>query len=110
MQDRRMQCRIENLSILSNVGDCFLDNITTMDGTLLSLYVQESRRESKKWKLQGETCSKKMRSSICHRKSLMLSIFWDSSGIILYDFAEKMTTLTTIITQTSSLKPGTLNE
>jgi len=89
MLDRRMQCCRENLSILSNVGDSFLDDIITMDKTPLSLYVPESRRESKEWKLQGETCSKKISSSTYHRKSLMLSIFLESSGIILYDFAGK---------------------
>ena len=37
MQDRRMQCYRKNLSMLSSVGDSFLDK---------TLYVPESRRES----------------------------------------------------------------
>jgi len=66
-----------------------LDNIITMDQTALSIYVPESRRGSKEQKLPCETCFKKMHSSTCHRKSLMISIFWDSSGIILYDLPGK---------------------
>jgi len=38
---------------------------------------------------KNRNCSKKMISSTCHRKSLMLSIFWDSSDNILHDFAGK---------------------
>jgi histone-lysine N-methyltransferase SETMAR len=88
MMDRRLESCSENLKTFERFGDRFLDNIITMDETPLSLYIPESRRESQEWKFQGESCSRKMRSSTCHRKSLMLSVFWDANGIIFSDFAE----------------------
>ena len=74
MQDRRLECCLENLEIMTSVGDRFLENIVTMDETPLSLYVPESKRESQEWKMPGESCSLKMRSSTSHRKALMLTV------------------------------------
>ena len=59
MQARRLECCLENLQIMTSVGDRFLENIVTMDETPLSLHVPESKRESQEWKMPGETCSKK---------------------------------------------------
>jgi histone-lysine N-methyltransferase SETMAR len=87
MQHHRFEICKENLKIFNRFGDRFLENIITMDETALSLYVPESKRESQEWKFPGEPSSKKMRSSTSHRKSLMLSVFWDANGIILSDFA-----------------------
>ncbi|MEZ0498457.1 transposase [Sphingomonas sp. IW22] len=87
MQAHRLKCCQQNLETLQRVGDHMLDNIITMDETPLSLYIPESRRESKEWKLAGETSSRKMKIS-SHKKALMLSIFWDANGVILTDFAE----------------------
>ena len=88
MKDRRLMCCQENLNLYERIGDRFLQNIMTMDETPLALYVPESRRESQEWKLPGEGCSKKMRSSTSHKKALMLTTFWDANGMILADFAE----------------------
>ena len=87
MQVHRLECCQHNLEILQRVGDHMLDNIITMDETPLSLYIPESRRESKEWKLPGESSSRKIKIS-SHKKALMLSIFWDSNGVILTDFAD----------------------
>ena len=62
--------------------------IMTMEETLLSLCILESKCESMEWKLSGECSTRKMRSSTSHRKSLMLSVFWDAHGILLMDFAK----------------------
>jgi histone-lysine N-methyltransferase SETMAR len=88
MQAHRLECCRTNLETLEHAGDRMLHNIITMDETPLSLYIPESKRESQEWKLPGETSSKKMRASTSHKKALMLSIFWDASGVILMDFAE----------------------
>lgn len=88
MQARRLECCRTNLETLEHVGDRMLHNIITMDETPLSLYIPESKRESQEWKLPSETSSKKMRASTSHKKALMLSIFWDATGVILMDFAE----------------------
>ena len=38
-------------TILISIGDSFLDNIIAIDETPLSLYVPDSRSESKEWNL-----------------------------------------------------------
>ena len=59
-----------------------------MDETPLSLFIPESKRESMEWKFPGETSAKKLKLSTSHRKSTMLSIFWDKNGIILIDYLD----------------------
>lgn len=54
MQARRLSCCEENLKILERTGESLLENIITMDETSLSLYVPESKRESKEWKMLGD--------------------------------------------------------
>ena len=89
MCENRLQCCQENILIFDEYGDNFLKNIITVDETPLSLYIPESKRESSEWKFPGESSSKKMRPGTSHRKSLMLTVFWDHSGVICTDFAEK---------------------
>lgn len=89
MCENRRECCQANLLIFDEHGDQFLRNIITVDETPLSLYIPETKRESSEWKFPEETSSRKMRSGTCHRKSLMLTIFWDQSGVICTDFAEK---------------------
>jgi len=88
MMDIRLQCCQQNLRLFNQVGDLLFKNLITMDETPLSLYMPESKRESTEWKLPGETSSKKMKCSATHRKCLMLSVFWDSKGVLLCDFCE----------------------
>lgn len=40
-----------------------------------------------------EQTPKKLRSGTVHRRELMLSVFWDSKGIVLLDFLEKRRTM-----------------
>lgn len=88
MQARRLKSCKQNIACFNQLGERFLDNIITMDETPLSLYLPESKRESAEWKLPGETSSRKLRSGTSHRKAVMLSVFWDSSGVILIDFLD----------------------
>lgn len=89
MCQNRLECCLANLRIFDEHGDNFLKNIITEDETPLSLYVPESKRESAEWKFPGESGSRKLRSGTSHRKSLMLSIFWDHTGVLFVDFAGK---------------------
>mgnify|MGYP000138528298 CR=1 FL=1 len=86
MRDRRKNCCQNNLEILNNIGQSFLNNIITEDETPLSLYIPESKRTSSQWIFPGESAPKKLRSSAIHRKCLMLSVFWDAKGVIKLDF------------------------
>ena len=75
MCERRLECCKENLEILDRIGSKFLANIVTMDETPLSLFIPESRRESKEWKFPGESSTRKLRASLTHRKCMMLTIY-----------------------------------
>lgn len=89
MMEKRLDCCQENLQIWQEFGDTFLANIVTQDETPLSLYIPESKRSSSEWKLPSERASRKLRSGTSHRRSMMLSVFWDHQGILLIDFADK---------------------
>jgi histone-lysine N-methyltransferase SETMAR len=91
MQNRRLECSIQNLELLDNLGDSFLNNIVTEDETPLSLYIPETKRQSAEWVMPGEKPAKKMRTGTSHKKCLMLTVFWDVNGIIKVDFADKNT-------------------
>lgn len=86
MMDQRLLACQRNLDVMQEVGDRFLSNIVTEDETPLSLFLPYSRRESKEWKFPEEKPTNALRSGTSHRKCLMLSIFWDSTGVIKMDF------------------------
>lgn len=88
MQDSRSESCQNNLALYRQFGESFLKNIITMDETPLSLYIPQSKRESREWKFPGESGTRMLRAGTTHRKSLMLSVFWDWHGLILCDFAE----------------------
>ena len=69
----------------------FIENIVTEDETPLSLYIPESKRTSAEWKFPDEKPSKKLRTGSVHRRSRMLSVFWNYKGVINIDFADPQT-------------------
>ncbi len=93
MCERRVQCCRENLELHSRLGDNLLRNIVTEDETPLSLYLPEDRRTSAEFKFPGESAARKLRSGTTHRRALMLTVFWDISGIVDLDFVDRSTTL-----------------
>lgn len=93
MKEVRLECARENLQLYNQYGDAFLRNIVTADETPLSLYVPESKRESSEWKRSDERAPIKMRSGTSHPRELMLTVFWDSHGVIHADYLEKGKTI-----------------
>jgi len=89
MKENRLLAAQSNLDLLEMHGDQFLNCILTEDETPLSLYLPQSKRESAEWRKSGESAPLKMRSGTSHRRSLMLTVFWNASGIQLVDFADK---------------------
>ena len=89
LADRRLACCKENLKLYDRFGDVFLENIVTEDETPVSLYVPDSKRDSKEWKLPTESASRKLRSGTSHRRAAMLTVFWSLRGIIKVDFLDK---------------------
>lgn len=91
MKENRLLAAQSNLDLHEMYGEQFFSCILTEDETPLSLYLPESKRESAEWRKSGESAPLKMRSGTSHRRSLMLTVFWNSSGIQLVDFADRGT-------------------
>lgn len=88
MCQRRLECCLANLALYEQIGEKFLRNIVTMDETPISLYLPESKRESKEWKFPDERPTRKLKSSLTHRKVLMLTVYWDWSGVLSVDYTD----------------------
>ena len=86
---QRLQSCEENLRLHEEHGRVFLENIVTVDETPLSLYCPESKRESSEWCFPSESAPKKLRSSTSHGRCAVLTVFWDSKGLIKLNFADK---------------------
>ena len=86
MKEMRLNSTLSNLQLLNQYGDAFINSIVTEDETPLSLYLPETKQESSEWRHVEEKPPLKMRSGTSHRKQLMLSVFWDKSGVIHLDF------------------------
>lgn len=93
MCEMRLECCQRNLQVWEEHGERFLNSIITVDETPLSLYLPESKRESLEWRLPDERAPRKMRSGTSHRRCLMLTVLWDSRGILKVDYAEKGVTI-----------------
>ena len=87
MNNRRIAAE-NNLKLYEELGDDLINNIITQDETPLSLYIPSTKAESKEWTMPGEKPAKKLKVGLIHRKSMILSTFWDRSGLILMDFTE----------------------
>ena len=89
MCDRRLQCCNQVTDLHQSLGDSLLHNIITEDETPLPLYLPEDRRFSKEFKWPGESATRKLWSGTSHRRCLMLTIFWNSCGVVHVDFADR---------------------
>lgn len=93
MCERRLQCCQQNLELHQSLGDALVSNIITEDETPLSLYLPEDKRTSAEFKFPGEPASRKLRSGTTHRRSLMLTVFWNCRGIVHMDFIGREQTI-----------------
>jgi len=93
MCDKRLQCCTANLELLRTHGYRFINNIVTQDKTPVRFYVPENKRQSSEWCFPYESAPRKLRSGTSHKRAAMLTVFWDSHGIIKIDFLEKGLTM-----------------
>lgn len=89
MCERRLECCQHNMQLYEQFGNAFLNNIVTEDETPLSLYLPEDKRTSAEFKFPDETPTRKLRTGTTHRRALMLTVFWDSHGLIQLDMVDK---------------------
>jgi histone-lysine N-methyltransferase SETMAR len=64
-----------------------------MDETWIHHYTPESKQQSKKWKEDGCSASKKPRS-VPSAGKVVASVFWDAEGILFIDYLENGKTIT----------------
>ena len=70
----------------------FLQRIVTGDETMVHHFEPESKRASMKWRHPTSPRSKKFKSQQSAGK-VMVTVFWDSVGVILIDFMSKGATI-----------------
>lgn len=73
-------------------GD-FISSIITMDETWVPLFNPETKRQSAQWKHVTSPPPRKFRV-IASAEKMMVSMFWDSEGVILTHCVPKSTTVT----------------
>lgn len=91
MKAERARC-CKLLLDLERKNDNFFDRLVTVDETWLYQYDPESKSQSFQWKSPSEPTPKKAKMSRSAVK-VMLTVFWDNSGIILYDYLQKGQTM-----------------
>lgn len=92
-KDHRKETSIEMLQLFQADPDDFFDRLITMDECWVYHYDPETKEQSKQWKHASSPPPKKARSQPSSGK-VMLSVFWDSRGVLLTDYARKGTTIT----------------
>jgi len=79
----------------ANKGEAFLTRIVTGDETWVHHFAPESKRQTMEWKHLGSPVKKKFKSQPSAGK-VMLTIFWDSQGIILEHYLERGTAVNSV--------------
>ncbi|XP_039302537.1 uncharacterized protein LOC120357081 [Solenopsis invicta] len=71
----------------------FLRRFVTVDETWIHWYTPETKEQSKQWTSPGERTPKKAKTVLSAGK-VMVTVFWDSQGVIYIDYLEKGKTVT----------------
>lgn len=93
---KRMSSAIDFLSRYDAEGEEFLNRIVTGDETWVAYVNVETKQQSMQWGHTGSPKPKKTRQSFSTRK-IMVTVFWDAKGILLVDFMERGTTITSAV-------------
>lgn len=88
----RLEICQQHLHRYADEGDSFLNRIITGDETWVHYYEPESKRQSMEWKHPKSPTTKKFRSLPSAGK-LMLTVFWDSQGVVLEHYQQSGSTI-----------------
>jgi hypothetical protein len=89
----RVRCSMDNLQLFQRNPQDFRHCFFTVDGTWIHHYTPETKEQSKQWVPSGESAPKKAKT-IPSAGKVMVTVFWDSEGIILINYLEKSKTST----------------
>ena len=70
----------------------FLRKYVTMDETWINHFTPESNRQSAEWTAAGESRPKRPKTHTLSGK-VLVSVFWDTQGILFIDYLEKRRTI-----------------
>lgn len=88
----RKETSLEILNLFNEDSEDFLNRLVTQDETWVPHFDPETKAESRQWKHSDSPPPRKFKVSKSARK-ILVSVFWDSSGIVLVDFLEKGRTI-----------------
>jgi hypothetical protein len=80
-KEERVRISQDFVDAVERSGLSMLDNIITMDETLVSYYTPETKRMSKEWTLKGKPGSLKAKVQASRSKQMVFA-FFDSRGLI----------------------------
>jgi [histone H3]-lysine36 N-dimethyltransferase SETMAR len=89
---RRRMSR-DNLNLFDYNPDEFLARFVTVDETWAHHFTPESKQQSMQWKHTDSPCPKKAKA-IPSAGKVMVTVFWDTEGILLLDYLQKGQTIT----------------
>lgn len=91
---KRMGSALNFLSRYDAEGEDFLKRIVTGDETWVAYVNAETKQQSMAWGHTNSPCKpKKARQTFSTRK-VMTTVFWDAEGVLLVEFMERGTTIT----------------
>lgn len=89
----RVACCQAMLMSNDSMNGTFFSSVVTMDETWIPFFNPETKRQSAQWKHTDSPPPKKFRVTASAEK-MMVSMFWDSEGVILTHCVPKGTTVT----------------
>ena len=88
---KRLDCSRKLLKRFEKEGNSFLNRIVTGDETWILFKNPESKNKSKEWRKKDEKIPERPKLNK-YSKKIMLTVFWDSRGVLSADFSN--TTIT----------------
>ncbi|UYV80508.1 hypothetical protein LAZ67_19000385 [Cordylochernes scorpioides] len=89
----RRKLSSDNLALFEANPEEFINRFVIMDETWAHHFTPESKQQSMQWRHSGSPPPKKAKT-VPSAGKVMVSVFWDSEGVILLDFLNKGQTIT----------------
>ncbi|UYV61879.1 hypothetical protein LAZ67_1006929 [Cordylochernes scorpioides] len=89
----RRKLSSDNLALFEANTEEFVNRFVTMDDTWAHHFTPESKQQSMQWRHSGSPPPKKAKT-VPSAGKVMVSVFWDSEGVLLLDFLNKGQTIT----------------
>ncbi|UYV78083.1 hypothetical protein LAZ67_16000046 [Cordylochernes scorpioides] len=89
----RRKLSSDNFALFEANPEEFVNRYVTMDETWAHHFTPESKQQSMQWRHSGSPLPKKAKT-VPSAGKVMVSVFWDSEGVLLIDFLNKGQTIT----------------